>query len=76
MGTWEWDSSHEYLTQIVYTCGPFGLFRSDEGTFRSQIVAECAWNKTWVPSVLDTCQGRIFIQLMQSIAGRVVYIYI
>jgi hypothetical protein len=60
MGTWEWDSSFAYLTQIVYTCGPFGQFKAPG----DQIIAECAWNKTWIPSVIDICQGKnIFEQV-------------
>ena len=27
----------------------------EEGTLYEELVAVCAWNKTWVPSKLDTC---------------------
>lgn len=57
-GTWEWDSSLAYKTEIIYTCGPFGQFKSSKGKLRQEIIATCNWNKTWTPSVLDPCQGK------------------
>ena len=56
-GTWEWNKSYEYQTQILYTCGPYGKFKLSDGNLKDTIVSECAWNKTWVPTVLDPCQG-------------------
>ena len=59
-GTWEWSGDYEYLTQILYTCGPYGQFISARASLYSQVIAECQWNKTWSPEVLDPCQGRYF----------------
>ena len=54
-GTWEWNGELVYDTDILYTCGPYGNFLSPDGLLYEELVAVCAWNKTWVPSVLDTC---------------------
>ena len=54
-GTWEWSGEFSYETSIIYTCGPYGRFLSSEGTIYEKFVSTCAWNKTWVPSVLDNC---------------------
>jgi hypothetical protein len=54
-GTWEWDGEFSYETSIIYTCGPYGRFLSSEGTIYEKLVSSCAWNKTWIPSVLDNC---------------------
>ena len=54
-GTWEWNGELIYETDILYTCGPYGNFLSPDGLLYEELVAVCAWNKTWVPSVLDTC---------------------
>jgi hypothetical protein len=54
-GTWEWNGDIIYETEILYTCGPYGNFLSEDGTLYEELVAECAWNKTWVPGKLDTC---------------------
>ena len=56
-GTWEWNKSYAYNTQILYTCGPFGNFKSPSGKLSNSLVSTCAWNKTWVPPALDPCQG-------------------
>jgi len=57
-GTWEWNHSYEYQTQIIYTCGPFGMFKSPSGKLYAATTAVCAWNKTWTPPLLDPCQGK------------------
>ena len=54
-GTWEWNGNKIFETSIIYTCGPYGRFLSNEGTLYSELISVCAWNKTWVPSVLDQC---------------------
>jgi len=56
-GTWEWNHSYKYKTQIQYTCGPYGKFKSASGILKASIIAECNWNKTWTPAALDPCQG-------------------
>ena len=54
-GTWEWDGDFKFGTQISYTCGPFGNFQNGTGAKYPELISSCAWNKTWVPSVLDPC---------------------
>ena len=54
-GTWEWDGALTYLSSATYTCGPYGDFIGQDGASYGEVVAECAWNKTWVPPVLDEC---------------------
>ena len=54
-GTWEWNGDFKFGTQISYTCGPFGNFQNGTGAKYPELVSSCAWNKTWVPSVLDPC---------------------
>ena len=54
-GTWEWSGSLEYDTSVFYTCGPYGNFENSGGEKYELIESVCAWNKTWVPSALDTC---------------------
>lgn len=44
-----------YETDILYTCGPYGNFLGSDGLLHEELVATCAWNKTWVPGVLDVC---------------------
>ena len=56
-GTWEWNKEYSYETSIIYTCGPYGNFRNAEGQMYEELITECAWNKTWAPSVLDECTG-------------------
>jgi hypothetical protein len=40
---------------VLYTCGPYGNFLTPDGTLYEELVARCAWNKTWVPAVLPDC---------------------
>lgn len=61
-GTWEWSGDYQYLTQIEYTCGPYGQFMGADGQLYSQSIAECQWNKTWAPHTLDPCQGELNIE--------------
>ena len=65
-GTWEWSGDHSYLTQILYTCGPYGQFYNDHGQLYPQLISECAWNKTWSPPVLDPCQGNVMMLIIFS----------
>ena len=57
-GTWEWSKDYEYGTEILYTCGPYGQFESEDGQLYTELVAECLWNKTWSPPQLDKCKGK------------------
>ena len=52
-GTWEWNKEYSYQTSIIYTCGPYGNFKNEEGQKYEEFITECAWNKTWMPPVLD-----------------------
>ena len=54
-GTWDWSGDVDYLTQIHYTCGPYGKFINSEGVRYETLVSVCEWNKTWTPSNLDPC---------------------
>ena len=60
-GTWEGQIrgalTYIYQHKVTYTCGPYGEFQAEDGTFYKETVAECVWNKTWVPPVLDHCVG-------------------
>ena len=58
-GTWEWQNEFAYKSKAYYTCGPYGKFRSPEGDMYKEAVVECDWNKSWVPSQLDPCEGRV-----------------
>ena len=62
-GTWEWQNEYAYESQASYTCGPFGKFKSPDGNIYEETISECAWNKTWVPTELDPCEGLIELQL-------------
>lgn len=54
-GTWDWKSEYKYNTDIKYTCGPFGSFKSENGETYIEKIVSCGWNQTWVPSSLDPC---------------------
>ena len=54
-GSWEWNGHLEYNTEVLYTCGPYGKFLSENGTLEDAIVSTCMWNKTWMPSELLPC---------------------
>ena len=54
-GTWEWNGEFSYGSSVLYTCGPYGNFLSPEGDLYEELVAECAWNQTWLPSSLPPC---------------------
>ena len=54
-GTWEWSGSFEYNTNVTYTCGPYGSFLTDNGTYIKEVYSTCQWNKTWAPAELLTC---------------------
>ena len=60
-GTWEWSQDYQYGTQILYTCGPYGQFQSQDGVLYKELVAECMWNKTWAPPELDICKGILIV---------------
>ena len=42
---------------MSYTCGPYGQFRDASGNSYKAAVVECAWNRSWVPHVLEECVG-------------------
>ena len=54
-GTWTWDGSIAYGTNISYTCGPYGNFIGPGNTMFETQISTCGWNKSWVPDVLPDC---------------------
>ena len=54
-GTWEWDGSFSYGTQVLYTCGPYGNFQRPDGSLYEYLVSTCTWDRTWYPPVLEPC---------------------
>ena len=54
-GTWSWSGDYSFSTQVIYTCGPYGQFLGQDGQLYPQLIAECLWNKTWSPPILDPC---------------------
>ena len=58
-GTWEWNKEYSFETEIIYTCGPYGNFKNQDGMKYEELITECAWNKTWVPTGLDECAGNL-----------------
>ncbi len=58
-GTFEWNGDYAYKSKITYTCGPYGKFQGKDGKAYKDFTSVCAWNKTWVPQVLDQCVGKL-----------------
>ena len=54
-GTWEWSGAFIYQTEVLYTCGPYGKFLLQDGSFADSVVSYCDWSKEWVPSELPSC---------------------
>jgi hypothetical protein len=54
-GTWDWDGSYTYGTNISYTCGPYGKFVSPGNIMFETQISTCGWNRSWVPDVLPDC---------------------
>jgi hypothetical protein len=62
-GTWAWDGNYAYGTNISYTCGPYGNFQGPGNTQYETQVVTCAWNMSWVPSVLPSCVATFCSQI-------------
>jgi hypothetical protein len=55
---WAWTGSTAFTTVVHYTCGPYGQFLAPSGSLRMEAAAECLWNRTWSPPVLDPCVSK------------------
>jgi hypothetical protein len=62
-GTWAWDGNYAFGTNISYTCGPYGNFQGPGNTQYETQVVTCAWNTSWVPSVLPSCVATFCSQI-------------
>ncbi len=53
-----WDGNLAYGAEVIYSCGPNAMFKTDEG-LKETIVSHCQWSKLWSQDYLPPCESAL-----------------
>ena len=56
MGSYIWSGEKNYESRIEYSCGPYGRFQAENGSFYNKASSECRWDGVWSQPNMGTCK--------------------
>ena len=56
MGSYIWNGEKNYQSKIEYSCGPYGQFQAENGSFYNATSSDCQWDGVWSPPNMGQCR--------------------